>query len=555
MGNSEAELKMSVDAQTMARMRRHPLIKAHRQGRAVTKSQYSVYFDTEDLTLARQGIVLRVRKVGDKRLQTVKTEGHRTAGLFQRGEWEAEIQGDRPNLAPLLDGEWGEIFGVEGLAERLRPLFATDVRRTIHILANPGWEVELCFDEGEILLLDEAGQTGAGQTGAGQTGGERLPISEIEIELKKGAPAHLYSLGRVLQDELPARLMSSSKSDRAFALIRDLRARSEKAKPVRLTAEMSVADAFQAIGRSCLHHMLANQDCLIESRDPEGVHQMRVALRRFRSALNVFKPLVGTPQALRIRGEIKWLLDHLGPARDIDVFIKEMLDPVAERFPDHGLGSLRDYFQQRRDAHYQTALAALASPRFTSLALEWGAWIEAGDWLGPLEEMPPEAASLLAMPILHYAERDLERRHRRVRRAGEDLRLLAPEIRHGVRILVKRLRYGAEFFSCLYPERRVTRFTAAMADVQDTLGGLNDIAVAHQLLAETVASASPAPKAKAGAKGKGGTEPKSAPEDWHDRIWAAGLIAGFNEARSDSLLAQACEAWDRFGETPRFWRR
>ena len=509
MTGEECELKMRVQPEVLARVRRHPLIARYRTGRAVTRFQRSIYFDTPELALYRQGIVLRIRSVGRQRIQTVKGPGLRVAGLFQRREWEARVHGDRPELAPLMESEFAAAFSVPGLAIALRPIFSTEVKRTTIILADEDWDVELALDEGLIVPM--------------KGDGPAAPIHEIELELRRGTPARLFALGRDFQQGLPVRVQIASKSDRGFEMASGAGGKARKATPIVLTPDLDAGGAFRLIAQSCVEHFLANQDALIDQRLPESIHQLRVALRRFRSALILFRRFAQTPESARIKHEIRWLLDGLGPARDVDVFLAEILDGAPKRLAAPGTTALRAHFERDRTTSYDAALERFQDPRCGALFLAIGAWLEEGDWQSR-NRAPSE------IPVIDFAARELERRYIRLRKDGKRLGKLPDEQRHLFRIEIKRMRYACEFFEALFDSRRTKKMIAQLAAIQDALGGLNDIAVAREKLLNAVAA-----------------------HDDPEIAWSAGLIAGFHLARTKDLLADATKAWRSFCALDTFW--
>jgi inorganic triphosphatase YgiF len=505
MQGREIELKLGLDPAHMARLRRKPFLAAERWGKPQAQRLRSVYFDTPDFALATAGISLRIRTVGGHKVQTVKTAGQRVAGLFSRGEWERTIEGDHMDrdllretgLPPLRD---------EALVNRLQPVFFTEVRRTLYHLSEDGWDVELALDVGEVVASATA----------------RQPICEAELELVRGDPRRLFALARDLTLAVPARLLSASKSERGFALAAGHTPQPVKGKRVSMTADMPVHQAFQTIARSCLDHLLANEPSLLLHHDGEAIHQMRVAMRRLRSALKIFRPVLGGIQLAEVRADIRWLLEHLGPARDADVLLSGIVDPVAaERRDDPAISALRSRWQAERDAKLVTAEAAVAGRRFTTLMLGLGAWIEAGDWLS--------TAAYAPMPVGPFAVAVLKKCDRKLRRAGDGkLADLSPEDLHRVRILGKQLRYASDFFASLHRRKAAAAFAAVLSDLQDVLGAINDIAVAEAKLAAL--------------PGDGG------------QAWAAGLLAGWHQSRRRDLLGLAEKAWERYRKAPRPWR-
>lgn len=505
MDGQEIELKLAIPPACMVRLKRHPAVTEHRQARPVSTRLRSIYYDTPDRRLARAGITVRLRLAGRKRLQTVKTAGTRASGLFSRREWEAAVTAEQPDTA-MLRATGLPPLQDEAVLAALVPLFTTTVSRTAYQLRGEGWQVELALDQGEITAGDH-----------------REIICEAELELREGAPPHLFALARRIVETIPARLLAQSKSDRGHDLAAGITPGPVKAPPVALHGGMTAGEAFAAIARNCLHHLLANERALVERDDPEAIHQMRVALRRLRSAFGIFRPLIQGPDLDRLKGEIKWLLGLLGPARDAEVFLAEIVDPVVLGHPGHGgLQALQARWRDQRAQEQARARTAVAERRFTTLLLDLGAWIENAAWV----ENPLLAAD---SPLPAFAAATLDKLSRKMRKAGgKDLRALAPHHRHRVRIMGKRLRYAGEFFTPLYRKSDAKKYLAILAELQDLLGEANDMAVAG---------------------------PRLASLHHHDDLaWAAGMVTGWHEARSPDLLLRAQKAWKRLLGEKKFWR-
>lgn len=506
MNGTEIELKLAVSPQALESLKRHPAIKDNQRGKAVTKRLRSVYYDTSDRILSKAGITTRLRGVGHSQVQTVKTAGTRASGLFSRPEWETPVSGGGLDLAGLRATGLAP-FQDQAVTGALTPIFTTEISRRIYRLGGEGWQVELALDQGEILA-----------------GSEREAVCEVELELLEGPTSHLFALARQIAESVPARLQTLSKSDRGHDLTAGRKPMAVKSKPVSLSADTEIAEAFRLIARNCLHHLLANEPSLTLHGDAEAVHQMRVALRRLRSALKVFRPLVEGEDLARIKAEIKWLLAQLGPARDTEVFLAEIIDPVAANHPDHaGFRALHHHWADRRDHELKAALAAVKDRRFTGLLLDLGAWVESGDWCQDKDR------PLLHDPLAPFARKVLDRQARRMRKAaGKNVSKLAPARLHEVRILGKQLRYAGEFFAPLYGSK-AKAFLSVLADLQDVLGEINDIAVAGPHLA--------------------------ACHHLGDQAWAAGMVAGWHEARRPGLVAVADKAWKSLRKHKLFWRK
>lgn len=464
--NREIELKLAVPADAMTRLRAHPALTTGTRSRAVTRTLESTYFDTPDQRFERSGVTLRVRRAGDAFVQTVKGDGD---GLITRGEWEAPVTGPAPDLAAITDETPLALLGPVA-ADELRPVFATVVRRTIRVIERNGARIEVAFDSGELRLPD----------------GVTAPLSEVELELKAGETDALYDLALELAANAPVRIETRSKSARGYALAAGRLDAPVKAGRLDLTPDTTVEAALSGILSACLLHLSANEASALSGRDQEGVHQMRVALRRMRSAAVLFKSLLPVRDRDWLVAEIKWLGGHLGPARDWDVFLSELLAPLADVVTRTGDAALADDLERlrraaeaQRQAAYDRVRAALAEPRHALFLLRLAAWINGRGW----RNQPVSEASIrLFEPVTALADRLLDRRHRRARRAGRGFGRLAPEARHQVRIALKKLRYAAEFFQGLYDDKPARRYAQTLARLQDALGHLNDVATASRLL-------------------------------------------------------------------------
>ena len=254
-----------------------------------------------------------------------------------------------------------------------------------------------------------------------------------------------------------------------------------KASPVALTADASSEDAFIAIIGACLRHAEANRPAVLDGQ-MEGVHQMRVAFRRLRSGLRIFRPLISREASAARVEDIRWLNGFLGPARDWDVFLEEGMAPMLAHFPrKRGLSLFRIRAENIRQTHHRTLREALDDPRYPQLTREFAAWLDDRVWRENLDE---EQRERLAQPALAFATPLLGRDHRRVEKQGEAFAQLSAVERHRLRIRIKELRYALDFFASLYPAPAVKAYLSALARLQDSLGIMNDIAVARRLLDE-----------------------------------------------------------------------
>src|SRR5215467_8008344 len=391
VSQKEIEVKLELAPATLIALKKIPLF---RTVKATPKraSQVSVYFDTDKHKLRQKGLMLRVRREGRRYTQTIKSNTN--FGLFQRDEWETEIAGKKPDLNQVNGTVPGPPLGKK-LRRRLKPLFETRVRRTVYPLVDDERAIALAVDRGTI-----------------DTGTRSRRLCEIEIELERGTPAVLFDLARELTLALPARLAVKSKSERGYQLIDGGQDLPVNAAPVDLPAGTSARDAFKMIGLACLEQVINNEAALIKG-DPEGVHQMRVGLRRLRAAVSLFAAFLHDPQTVAIKAELKWLAGELGPAREFEVLVQRVAPIKRRRRRWRGMPSLSLEIAGQRDAALKRALDAVKSARFRSLTFDLTAWLQTGQWSNPQDDLVRDRGDL---PIAVYTAEQLTRRWRKVRK-------------------------------------------------------------------------------------------------------------------------------------------
>lgn len=482
----EIELKLDLGPQAAADFLASDLVASE----PYILERRATYFDTPDADLRAAGFSLRIRNDAQGRVQIVKAVGASAASLFARPKWEQNVDGDKP----VLDDTTPIKAFLGRRVEALEPLFEVVVERRRWSVAWEDARIEVALDRGDIIV-----------------GERRTPICEIELELVEGTPAALFSYARTLDRVAPSRLGVLSKAERGYRLL-GAAARAVKAEPVVLTPDMSVPGAFRIIADGCLRQFRLNE-MLLEGGGEEAVHQARVALRRLRSALWVFKAAVEDDAFVRMKDELKWLAGALGDVRDLDVLIRRCQDEA-----------LRKVLADARETAFRAATADLDSPRARALMLDFADWLACGDWHGLVSTRETRE-----QPVSDFAAAALDRLRRKVKKGGRDLVDLDDDARHEVRKDAKKLRYAAEFFGSLFDrkrqKRRQGRFLAALEVLQDQLGALNDAAAMPELLARL------------------GLE-----EDAR-KAFPSNAI----DSRRDVIKA-AAEAHDALVDTKRFWR-
>jgi inorganic triphosphatase YgiF len=457
----ETELKLRIAPEQLARLKRHPLLKKHQVAPPVTRRLHNIYYDTPKLELHKAEMALRLRRAGRQWLQTLKGGGSVRAGMHQRNEWEVPVSRAALDFSSPQTAEWDEHLPLR-LRKKLQPVFVTDFSRTSRILDWQGAQIELCMDRGEVYTEQRS-----------------APICELELELKSGEPRQLFDLALALLDIAPFELEPVSKAEQGYRLLTAYVAKPVKGVVPALAGNATVAEALQALIWSCLMHLQANLRGAMSVDDAEYLHQMRVALRRLRVVLRLTGKFRADASLDALSTDIAALCVALGRIREWDVFIAGTVQPMCMRLAGHaGLQALLAVSERQRDACYTGLRGAEQARELQRLILRFALWMNGAYW------QPQESA---APPVKEFASRRLRKLARQFAQAGQQLDSLDNVRLHALRILAKKLRYSAEFFATLYGRKKTAAFLAALGEVQEVLGQINDVAVAHRLLDELAA--------------------------------------------------------------------
>ncbi len=261
----------------------------------------------------------------------------------------------------------------------------------------------------------------------------------------------------------------------------------QKAAPVLMSPHASGADAFKRIITAGLAHLRANEPAALAGADPEGVHQARVAIRRLRSALDLFRDHCDPAGGRAIDAGLRTLGQALGAARDWDVFLEKTIPRLAA----DGVGTPPTVIdlavRSSREAH-RVARRRLGSDAHAAFLAEIESWIAQDRWrIG----LAADACGALDGGCRDFARPLLDRMARRARMRGRGLQGQTDEDRHDLRRTMKKLRYSAEFFASVYEPRKVGRYLKAVERVQDVLGDLNDAAAAASIADRMRAAGAP----------------------------------------------------------------
>ncbi|HUG61297.1 MAG TPA: inorganic triphosphatase, partial [Methylomirabilota bacterium] len=329
-GEVETELKFQLRTQDLAALKTPKAPRHSKIGPAERLDLSSTYFDTEDRRLLAAGLTLRVRRTGDDFEQTVKAVGEAGAALAARREATTALQGERPDIGLFADEETVRLIESAIDGRVLSPLFVVDVERTVRIVeTRSGDRIEFAIDVGNLTAGDRS-----------------LPIREAEFELKGGDLRSLFLVARAAMAGVPIRFSMAAKSDLGFRLLDGGgAAEPESAVAIDVAGDSSVELVLHQVLRSCLRQIATNVVAVDAGDDPEGPHQLRVGLRRFRSALKVFAPVIDPSAADRLNQQAKRLGQCVGRVRDLDVLIDEIVGVCAGHVD---VGGLNRHLEARR---------------------------------------------------------------------------------------------------------------------------------------------------------------------------------------------------------------
>jgi CHAD domain-containing protein len=377
-------------------------------------------------------------------------------------------------------------------------------------------------------------QKGNGRSAAvALTGGSAICMGQ-QFEFKLGMQEEVLHPSRFAQhmrESLPVLLEADARSDVKPIAI--------KARPAILTKDIAAEDAFRLTLLQCKWHIASNIAAVVVGRQVEGVHQMRVGFRRLRVALSSFGGDFRTPALEALKDRAKKMSAKLGPARDLDVFVEDMLETAAKaNGGTEGLDLLRARAAEARHTAWDFAVAHVLSPGFEAFmhdltdAIDRRIWFEAAG-----RAHATRGHMAFEIPAVEIANHMLDHRLKKAKKHARHLKSISAEKRHKLRITLKKLRYTAEFFAPLYSRGAADEFLRTLSKIQDILGTLNDVAVAHDTLARLSGP-------REGARGN-----QSA------LSFAAGMVYGWHRDRADHVWHDAKKRWKRLEKCEPFWER
>ncbi|RLJ17897.1 hypothetical protein DJ030_12890 [bacterium endosymbiont of Escarpia laminata] len=256
-------------------------------------------------------------------------------------------------------------------------------------------------------------------------------------------------------------------------------------KHAHLEKTMSVSDAIQIILRHNLDYLAEWEQAARCLDDIEGVHQTRVAFRRMRSALTIFRMVIPKEVSKTWADKMRDLAGQLGRARDLDVFIDEALSSIHGKLPLPGAAGLEALVYKQRETVHEEVHSMFDSEQYARFKTEFGRWVDNRGW--EQADLKKKQHKLREGSLISFAFKVLDRQERRVLEAGAHVNKHSAKDMHRLRIECKKLRYATEFFFPIFAG--MDEFIGHMKGLQDLLGVMNDVAVMYDMLEELLAGA------------------------------------------------------------------
>lgn len=484
----------------------------------------AAYFDTPKGALAGAGLALRLRKEGRLWVQTLKGALPDGAGMTRsehnvsRAETGATVPAIDPNLHADTPVGVALLVALQQADGDLQRVMGTDIWRRARMVRVTGGVVELAFDVGVI----EAGPAAAPR---------RLPVCELEIELKSGSPQAVVGASRRWVARHGLWLDTRSKAELGNLLLRDVpMAAPSRAGEVMLRKAMSPSVALDAVLRSCLEQISVNASQIASGvHVPEHTHQLRVGLRRLRAALRFFggsrlAESIDAASREALAADAATLFRQLGQARDRAAVAEPLAIELARALVAIGQSGEAPRLPPSGDEVDPTLLVRQGT--FQRLVLNLIARVQAEADASAQPVVSADTALLpTPQPLRERLAQRLDRWHRQVAVDARRFDALDDEDRHLLRKRIKRLRYAAEFSASVFDDTVVRRYLKGLRALQERLGIVHDVAVGLLLYSAAVPGDARA-------------------------LFALGWLA----AQRERALAACRPDLERFVGLPRFWR-
>lgn len=517
---TEFELKLTGPAEVIAALPTCALMQAVVNGQGQWSHLQTQYWDTPGGELARAGISLRERRVGRERRQTVKIGSGASRREIETpiGEGtEFPVTTAIPEIDNIL------IANIHSLQREI----TMNVDRWSVVAEFRNSQIEIAVDLGEAIAAQTEPDRDPDEQGPNGTARRRAAFAEVEFELLHGSREDVFSLAKLFMLSMGLRLQTASKLAHVKTLLDGTNGSVERRQKVEADPNERAGSVIQRALIRSAERIIALAAPITDMRASEGVHQMRVELRRFRAIERVCRRHVSGGALKRLAGQARGFARCLGPARDWDVFVKETLPTIeAHGYAADGIALLRARAHEKRAHAWGQAIAVVSSDDFARFTLDLLEVAHCAPW----QPGPDAGDHPLNAPADRYAARALRRARRKTVETAHLIGAGEPATRHPIRVALKKMRYGVQLFRGLYPKDVRKPYMNAMTDLQRSFGAVNDAVVAQRLANEL-------------AEGAG-----------NEAMRAAGFMTGFFSAKAEDAARTMDEDWQRFEQETPFWQ-
>ncbi len=415
------------------------------------------YVDTSDRRLMRAGVACRLRRTGRTMEVTLKALNPIRKGLATRTEWTERVRGIALRF-PLA-------FPDSQVAERVRPLLG---RRRLHLLFRVEqirriWRVRTVEGDEWLASADRVRWVAAG--------GRSCAGLRFEVERITGSQKRFGKFARIFRSQDGFSPSERSKFEGGLALLGEKVPQFAEKRAWRIQERDTYGRAAQRVMGRLMALLLWHTPAAQLGLDPERLHALRVSVRRLRSALGWWQEALPEALVLDLKADLQWIGHVTGHARDWDVLLGSWSDLKERGERERGWEKLEKIVRERGERARREACLALFSRRFQFFLKRVKCWEAKGCW-------PVADGSAADRPVGQEAFHRLKEQFRKVFRCAKRLSRDSPPDRyHRVRIALKRLRYGLEFFEPLL-DKSFRDLRKDLARFQDLLGEHQDAVTA-----------------------------------------------------------------------------
>ncbi|CAB5108575.1 Adenylate cyclase (EC [Olavius algarvensis associated proteobacterium Delta 3] len=306
------------------------------------------------------------------------------------------------------------------------------------------------------------------------------PVLDAYVLLQpvKGYPKYFRNLSKRFKE---AGLFASENDDIYFKALASVdKNPGDYSSKLNLTLipDMRSDDAARIILGSLLQVIKINGAYIAKDVDTEFLHDYRVAIRRTRSALGQIKKVFPHETTARFKKDFSFLGKLSNQLRDLDVYLlkKEVYKGILPVVLRDDIDPLFNYLRKKRLNALKQVVSSFKSEKYRQILHDWESFLNE-----PQKDAP--TTSNADLRILTLAQKRIYKKYGSIVEASSRaLETLDDEKLHALRIECKKLRYLMEFFSSLFPRKKINVLIKQLKKLQNKLGNINDLRVQQQYL-------------------------------------------------------------------------